>query len=205
MVLGGFWSFLVLVPVETTVASILISKKHDPSISGIPECYEIHIWIPIAIGLHSGLRISSLWWDVRIDDQTVITRSVWCSTWEIYFSSPEKMERQRIVLNYAFWHSFPKPRLLIHFINLKTGVIPWRARAGRQKATKVLEPREHGTGSGRLWPPRPPPPLSSCMAPLRVDQRMGRHKWHKVVEYWKVLHILSSIQDRGIYKSSQGL
>ena len=43
MVLGGFWSFLVLVPVDTTVASILISKKHDPSISEIPEYYEIHI------------------------------------------------------------------------------------------------------------------------------------------------------------------
>ena len=43
MVLGGFWSFLVLVFTDTTVASVFISKKHDPSISGIPECYEIHI------------------------------------------------------------------------------------------------------------------------------------------------------------------
>ena len=43
MVLGGFWSFFVLVSADTTVASVFISKKHDPSISGIPECCEIHI------------------------------------------------------------------------------------------------------------------------------------------------------------------
>ena len=89
-----------------------------------------------------------------------------------------------------------KAQFLIHFINLKTGVIPWRARVGRHSATIVLELSERGTGSGGLWsvdhlssPHSPPLHLHGITKGRSKNGRGGDIKGiiSSIVEYWKVL------------------